>query len=98
MFYCLFFIVTLADVDGFTYIHVMCCVFLLNSECQFYHFSYLGDSQPAKMFDRTATLANNQIINYRADPSEKWLVLIGIAPGSPEVFYFFPLAAFSFCF
>ncbi|KAL2558245.1 Clathrin heavy chain 1 [Forsythia ovata] len=36
------------------------------------------------MFDRTANLANNQIINYRCDPSEKWLVLIGIAPGSPE--------------
>ncbi|KAJ8437950.1 hypothetical protein Cgig2_031466 [Carnegiea gigantea] len=39
---------------------------------------------PVKMFDRTANLANNQIINYRCDPSEKWLVLIGIAPGSPE--------------
>lgn len=37
------------------------------------------------MFDRTANLANNQIINYRCDPSEKWLVLIGIAPGSPDV-------------
>ena len=49
--------------------------------------SYLcaGDSEPVKMFDRTANLANNQIINYRCDPSEKWLVLIGIAPGSPEV-------------
>lgn len=44
-----------------------------------------GDSEPAKMFDRTANLANNQIINYRCDPSEKWLVLIGIAPGAPEV-------------
>lgn len=38
-----------------------------------------------KMFERTANLANNQIINYRCDPSEKWLVLIGIAPGAPEV-------------
>lgn len=37
------------------------------------------------MFDRTANLASNQIINYKCDPSEKWLVLIGIAPGSPEV-------------
>lgn len=36
------------------------------------------------MFERTANLANNQIINYRCDPTEKWLVLIGIAPGSPE--------------
>lgn len=46
---------------------------------------YLGDSEPVKMFERTANLANNQIINYRCDPTEKWLVLIGIAPGSPEV-------------
>ncbi|KAK4366722.1 hypothetical protein RND71_014602 [Anisodus tanguticus] len=44
----------------------------------------VGESEPVKMFDRTANLANNQIINYRSDPSEKWLVLIGIAPGSPE--------------
>ena len=36
------------------------------------------------MFERTINLINNQIINYRYDPSEKWLVLIGIAPGSPE--------------
>ncbi|MQM02720.1 hypothetical protein Taro_035489, partial [Colocasia esculenta] len=50
-----------------------------------YHWSIEGDSEPVKMFDRTANLANNQIINYRCDPSEKWLVLIGIAPGSPEV-------------
>ncbi|KVI04842.1 Armadillo-type fold [Cynara cardunculus var. scolymus] len=49
-----------------------------------YHWSIEGDSEPAKMFDRTANLSNNQIINYRCDPSEKWLVLIGIAPGSPE--------------
>lgn len=47
----------------------------------------VGDSEPVKVFERTANLANNQIINYRCDPSEKWLVLIGIAPGSPEVCY-----------
>lgn len=44
-----------------------------------------GDSEPIKIFERTANLSNNQIINYRCDPSEKWLVLIGIAPGPPEV-------------
>lgn len=44
-----------------------------------------------KVFDRTANLANNQIINYRCDPTEKWLVLIGIAPGSSEVCVFFLL-------
>ncbi|CAI0415749.1 unnamed protein product [Linum tenue] len=49
-----------------------------------YHWSIEGDSEPVKMFERTANLASNQIINYRCDPSEKWLVLIGIAPGSPE--------------
>lgn len=47
-----------------------------------------------KVFDRTANLANNQIINYRCDPSEKWLVLIGIAPGSPEVCVTFSIVAF----
>ncbi|KHG11889.1 Clathrin heavy chain 2 -like protein [Gossypium arboreum] len=39
---------------------------------------------PEQMFERTANLVNNQIINYKCDPSEKWLVLIGIAPGAPE--------------
>uniref|UniRef100_A0A6N2LTC0 protein-serine/threonine phosphatase n=1 Tax=Salix viminalis TaxID=40686 RepID=A0A6N2LTC0_SALVM len=43
-----------------------------------------GDSEPVKMFERTANLQSNQIINYKCDPSVKWLVLIGIAPGSPE--------------
>jgi hypothetical protein len=38
-----------------------------------------------KMFDRTANLTGSQIINYRASPDEKWLVLVGIAPGAPEV-------------
>lgn len=36
-------------------------------------------SEPVKMFDRHASLASSQIINYRADPSEEWLVLIGIS-------------------
>lgn len=44
-----------------------------------------GESDPVRVFDRTANLTGNQIINYRCDPSEKWLVLIGIAPGAPEV-------------
>ena len=37
-------------------------------------------SEPAKMFDRHASLASSQIINYRADPAEEWLVLVGISP------------------
>ncbi|XP_073045937.1 clathrin heavy chain 1-like isoform X1 [Primulina eburnea] len=56
----------------------------LVTQASVYHWSIEGDSEPVKMFDRTANLANNQIINYKCDPSEKWLVLIGIAPGSPE--------------
>ena len=58
----------------------------LVTQTSVYHWSIEGDSEPTKMFDRTANLANNQIINYRCDPAEKWLVLIGIAPGAPEVF------------
>ncbi|KAM0791024.1 hypothetical protein ACM66B_004322 [Microbotryomycetes sp. NB124-2] len=34
---------------------------------------------PVKVFDRHASLAGNQIINYRVTPDEKWLVLIGIS-------------------
>ena len=45
-----------------------------------------GEAEPLKMFDRAANLTNNQIINYKCDPTEKWLVLIGIAPGASEVF------------
>nr|XP_017222494.1 PREDICTED: clathrin heavy chain 1-like isoform X6 [Daucus carota subsp. sativus] len=56
----------------------------LVTQASVYHWSIEGDSEPVKMFDRTANLANNQIINYKCDSSEKWLVLIGIAPGSPE--------------
>ena len=44
-----------------------------------------GDDEPARMFDRIGNLIGNQIVNYRGDPYEKWLVLIGIAPGAPEV-------------
>eukprot|EP00171_Calliarthron_tuberculosum_P015099 IDg15099t1 len=36
-------------------------------------------SEPVKMFDRHNSLASSQIINYRADPSEEWLVLVGIS-------------------
>ncbi|KAF8920783.1 clathrin heavy chain 1 [Mucidula mucida] len=36
-------------------------------------------SAPQKIFDRHPTLGGTQIINYRATPDEKWLVLIGIS-------------------
>ena len=38
-----------------------------------------GDSQPQKMFDRHSNLAGCQIINYRTDDAQKWLLLIGIS-------------------
>ncbi len=44
-----------------------------------YHWSMEGDSQPTKMFDRHASLAGCQIINYRTDEQQKWLLLIGIS-------------------
>ncbi|KAJ8438732.1 hypothetical protein Cgig2_013778 [Carnegiea gigantea] len=58
----------------------------LVTQLSVYHWSIEDgrDSMPVKMFERTANLAKNQIINYKSDPSEKWLVLIGIAPGAPE--------------
>ncbi|GJR49578.1 reverse transcriptase domain-containing protein [Tanacetum coccineum] len=48
---------------------------------------YHCDSEPTKMFDRTANLANNQIINYRCDPSEKWLVLIEMLLAHQSIIY-----------
>lgn len=36
-------------------------------------------SAPVKVFDRHATLAGAQIINYRVSGDEKWLVLVGIS-------------------
>lgn len=44
-----------------------------------YHWSMEGDSQPTKVFDRHASLAGCQIINYRTDHQQKWLLLIGIS-------------------
>ncbi|XP_016099575.1 clathrin heavy chain 1-like [Sinocyclocheilus grahami] len=44
-----------------------------------YHWSMEGDSQPIKVFDRHASLAGCQIINYRTDEQQKWLLLIGIS-------------------
>ncbi|XP_028169032.1 clathrin heavy chain isoform X5 [Ostrinia furnacalis] len=44
-----------------------------------YHWSMEGDSTPVKMFDRHASLADCQIINYRTDPKQQWLLLVGIS-------------------
>ena len=50
-----------------------------------YHWSLQGAGEPAKMFDRAANMgAGCQIINYRASPDGKWLVLVGISAGDPS--------------
>lgn len=44
-----------------------------------YHWSMEGDSTPVKMFDRHSSLSECQIINYRTDPKQQWLLLVGIS-------------------
>lgn len=45
-------------------------------------------SPPQKVFDRHGSLQGAQIINYRATPDEKWLVLVGISGNTtnPQAF------------
>ena len=49
-----------------------------------YHWEMEGAGDPVKVFDRTPNLEGTQIISYRVDPTAKWCVLVGIAPGAPE--------------
>ncbi|XP_077730807.1 clathrin heavy chain 2 isoform X4 [Canis aureus] len=51
----------------------------LVTETTVYHWSMEGDSQPVKMFDRHASLSGCQMIHYRTDEYQKWLLLIGIS-------------------
>lgn len=51
----------------------------LVTEASVYHWSMEGDSQPQKTFDRHSTLSGCQIINYRTDHKQQWLLLIGIS-------------------
>lgn len=51
----------------------------LVTESSVYHWSMEGDSQPIKVFDRHSSLNGCQIINYRTDPKQQWLLLIGIS-------------------
>jgi len=44
-----------------------------------YHWNLDDQAEPAKVFDRHASLADCQIINYRCDSSMKWLCVVGIA-------------------
>ncbi|KAG9080654.1 hypothetical protein FRC06_006304, partial [Ceratobasidium sp. 370] len=62
----------------------------LVSETAVFHWTIKdATSPPQKVFDRHATLAGAQIINYRASGDGKWLVLVGImgntAPGGFKV-------------
>jgi len=51
----------------------------LVTETSVYHWSMEGESQPQKIFDRHSGLRGSQIINYRCDAAQKWLLLIGIS-------------------
>jgi clathrin heavy chain len=44
-----------------------------------YHWSIQGDSPPKKIFDRHSSLLTGQVISYRVNPSETWMVLIAIS-------------------
>lgn len=51
----------------------------LVTETSVYHWTTADPtSPPLKMFDRHPTLMGAQILNYRATPDEKWLVVVGI--------------------
>ncbi|KAI8900004.1 hypothetical protein BC833DRAFT_583645 [Globomyces pollinis-pini] len=51
----------------------------LVTETSVFHWSIEGDGSPTKLFDRHASLAGSQIINYRVNADGKWMVLIGIS-------------------
>lgn len=51
----------------------------LVTETAVYHWPMEGDATPAKVFDRHASLAGCQIINYRVDAAGKWNLLVGIS-------------------
>ncbi|CAG0919676.1 unnamed protein product [Notodromas monacha] len=51
----------------------------LVTEKAVYHWAMEGDSTPQKMFDRHPSLNGCQIINYRTDLKQNWLLLIGIS-------------------
>jgi clathrin heavy chain len=57
----------------------------LVTENSVYHWSMEGDSTPVKMFDRHSSLNGCQIINYRTDPKQNWLLLVGISAQQSRV-------------
>ncbi|ROT75970.1 clathrin heavy chain [Penaeus vannamei] len=63
----------------------------LVTETAVYHWSMDGDAQPQKMFDRHSSLNGCQIINYRTDAKQNWLLLIGISAQQNRVVGFMQL-------
>jgi hypothetical protein len=61
----------------------------LVTETAVYHWSVEGESAPVKIFDRHASLSGCQIINYRVNSDEKWMVLIGISAQVGSLAFFF---------
>lgn len=61
----------------------------LVTETAVYHWSVEGESAPVKIFDRHASLSGCQIINYRVNSDEKWMVLIGISAQVSSLALFF---------
>ena len=51
----------------------------LVTEGAVYHWSMEGDTLPLKMFERHSSRTGCQIINYRTDAKQAWLLLIGIS-------------------
>ncbi|RSH92447.1 hypothetical protein EHS25_008863 [Saitozyma podzolica] len=50
------------------------------TEREVFHWKVIeGQAAPQKVFDRHASLAGNQIINYRVSPDGQWLVVVGIS-------------------
>ncbi|KAI8903541.1 hypothetical protein EDD86DRAFT_242981 [Gorgonomyces haynaldii] len=51
----------------------------LVTETAVYHWTIEGESGPSKVFDRHQSLTGAQIINYRINNAQNWMVLIGIS-------------------
>ncbi|KAJ3319704.1 hypothetical protein HDV06_006120 [Boothiomyces sp. JEL0866] len=57
----------------------------LVTETAVFHWSIESDSPPVKVFDRHASLAGSQIINYKVNAEKKWMVLVGISANQGRV-------------
>lgn len=57
----------------------------LVTEAAVYHWAMEGDSQPQKVFERHTSLNGCQIINYRTDAAQQWLLLVGISAQQSRV-------------